>query len=114
MNQAFWTVLCFVGLLALVPLGVKWLAKQRAGALGTTGLEASHIVSVLAVGQQQRVVTVEVGPADARTWLVLGVTPQAIQTLHSIPRPRAEARAPATPFAQELVLNQDPKVHPAA
>jgi flagellar protein FliO/FliZ len=38
----------------------------------------------VAVGPHQRVVTVEVGPQDARIWLVLGVTQQSIGCLHTI------------------------------
>jgi flagellar protein FliO/FliZ len=39
----------------------------------------------MAVGPQQRVLTVEVGPENARTWLVLGVTGQTITCLHTLP-----------------------------
>ncbi|MEO5733788.1 MAG: flagellar biosynthetic protein FliO, partial [Rubrivivax sp.] len=42
-------------------------------------------VASLTLSGQQRVVTVEVGSGDARTWLVLGVSPQGIQTLHALP-----------------------------
>jgi flagellar protein FliO/FliZ len=45
----------------------------------------SKIVSAVAVGPHQRVVTVEVGPEGARTLLVLGVTAQTISCLHSSP-----------------------------
>ena len=65
-----------------VPLALKWLRKQ--------GLQNSHdlapqsrIVSALAVGPHQRVVTVEVGAQDARVRLTLGVTAQAISLLHT-------------------------------
>ena len=33
----------------------------------------------------RRVVTVEVGPEHARVWLTVGVTPQAIELLHTAP-----------------------------
>ena len=62
----------------------------------------------VAVGPQQRVVTVEVGPPDARIWLVLGVTAQSICTLHTMspqqPGPGSATPAPvaATAFAQLL------------
>ena len=46
---------------------------------------ASRVVSAVAVGPQQRVVTVEVGPEHARTWLVLGVTAQQVSCLHVLP-----------------------------
>ena len=83
MSQAIFTVLAFVALLALLPMGVKWYTQRRLGGAGSE-LASSRLISVLAVGPQQRVVTVEVGPVGARTWLVLGVTPQAITTLHTL------------------------------
>lgn len=46
------------------------------------GGNASRVVAAVAVGPQQRVVTVEVGPANARTQLVLGVSAQQITCLH--------------------------------
>jgi len=82
----------FLLVLALIPLGLKWL-QRRVGA-GHAGSTAS-IISSVAVGTQQRVVTVEVGPDGRRTWLTLGVTPQSITCLHtdpvgsgSVPNPR--------------------------
>ncbi len=82
MNQALISVVVFVALLALLPFAVKWLQQRQSG-MGATQPAASKLISVLAVGPQQRVVTVEVGPAGSRTWLVLGVTPQSITTLHA-------------------------------
>jgi flagellar protein FliO/FliZ len=59
----------------------------------------------------QRLVTVEVGQGDDRRWLVLGVSPAGISTLHSLP-PQAEtpAAAPgsASVFAQLLQRQQKP------
>lgn len=78
------TVVAFVGLMALLPMGAKWLARRRAGLAGPSEMGGTKLISVLAVGQQQRVITVEVGPAGARAWLVLGVTPQSIRTLHTL------------------------------
>ena len=91
MSQTIVTVVAFVVLLALVPAGVKWL--QARSAMGSPAVgAASRVISAVAVGAHQRVVTVEVGPHDARTWLVLGVTPQTISCLHNIvarPEPQA-------------------------
>jgi flagellar protein FliO/FliZ len=63
MTQAIISVVAFVLLLAMAPWAVRALKPQ------------------------QRVVTVEVGPESARTWLVLGVTTQTITNLHSAPAP---------------------------
>lgn len=82
MTQALLSVGLFVLLLALVPIGLKWLQARSAG--GGAGVVAgSRVVSAVAVGPHQRVVTVEVGPEGARVWLTLGVTAQAITCLHS-------------------------------
>lgn len=82
MTQTLLFVGLFVVLLALVPSGLKWLQRRAGG--GAAGIAtASRIVSVVAVGPHQRVVTVEVGPEHARVWLTLGVTAQTITCLHS-------------------------------
>lgn len=82
MGQTLLVVLLFVGVLSMLPFAVKWIQRRAQGGTAAS-LNASRLVSVLAVGPQQRVVTVEVGPEGARTWLVLGVTGQAITCLHS-------------------------------
>ena len=84
MTQTLLTVALFVVLLALVPVALKWVQRRSVG--GVSGMaSAPRVISALAVGPHQRVVTVEVGPEGARTWLVLGVTAQSITCLHSIP-----------------------------
>lgn len=93
MNQALFTVVMFVGLLALIPAAIKWYKQRLPGAADAVELSANRLVSVLAVGQQQRILTVEVGPAGARIWLVLGVTPQSITTLHTLAPPTSAVRA---------------------
>ena len=62
-----------------------WLARR----FGLQRLGGGHLVKVVssaAVGQRERVVVVEV----ADTWLVLGVTPHQVNTLHTLP---AQAQA---------------------
>ncbi|MBI3531635.1 MAG: hypothetical protein CK604_10315 [Curvibacter sp. PD_MW3] len=80
MTQTIVSVAVFLVLLALLPLGIRWIQRRAPGGASTAG--AAKIVSAIAVGPHQRVVTVEVGPEDARTWLVLGVTAQNITCLH--------------------------------
>ena len=46
---------------------------------------------MLPLSTSQRIVTVEVGSGDERRWLVLGVTPPAITTLHTM-APQASRR----------------------
>jgi flagellar protein FliO/FliZ len=93
------TVLWFLGIVALIPLTL-WLLKRSGLAQGQLGAGASFMqpVSQLNIGPGQRLVTVEVGTGDARTWLVLGVTAQHIQTLHTMaPQALPQSAAPAVP-----------------
>jgi flagellar protein FliO/FliZ len=80
MNQTFLSVGLFVLLLAMVPFGIKWVQRRATGGASTAG--NLSLVSAIAVGPHQRVVTVEAGPEGARVWLTLGITAQAITTLH--------------------------------
>ena len=90
MTQTLLTVAAFVLLLALVPMGLKWL-QSRGVATGPAGASASRVLSAVAVGPHQRVVTVEVGPAHERICLVLGVTAQSISCLHTMAAPTRPA-----------------------
>ena len=86
MTQSLITVGLFIGLMLMLPLLLRWLQRQRQGGLSNAALPSgSRLVSAVPLGPQQRVVTVEVGPQDARTWLVLGVTGQSITCLHALP-----------------------------
>ena len=76
-----WTALLwFIALIAMIP-GVLWLLK-RTPLGGAASGSALKTVAVLPLSTSQRIVTVEVGHGDQRRWLVLGVTPNSIQTLH--------------------------------
>lgn len=100
--QAGFGMAMVVGLIFLC----AWLARR----FGLQRLGGGHLVKVVssaAVGQRERVVVVEV----ADTWLVLGVTPSQVNTLHTLPAQAqtqastATASAPATPvelFARKL------------
>jgi flagellar protein FliO/FliZ len=94
MTETLLTVGLFVVLLALVPVAIKWSQRRSVG--GASGMASSlRVVSAVAVGQHQRVVTVEAGPENARIWLVLGVTAQSITCLHSLPAgPAVTSNAP--------------------
>ncbi|MDE2616449.1 MAG: flagellar biosynthetic protein FliO [Burkholderiales bacterium] len=91
MTQTIVSVVLFLVILALLPLAIRWYQQRAPG--GAAPAAASRIVSTLAVGPQQRVVTVEVGPEGARVWLVLGVTPQNVNCLHSLPVGSAATRS---------------------
>ena len=83
-------VVSLLAVLALI-LGLAWLLK-RLPATGLRGSEHLRVVSSLVVGQRERVVVVEVGGQQ----ILLGVTPQGITALHTLPTPLPTAH-PATP-----------------
>jgi flagellar protein FliO/FliZ len=86
MTSSFFPVVLFLVMLACVPLVLKWLRTKSIVGGNDAGAQ-SKIISALAVGPHQRVITVEVGLEAARVRLTLGVTPQAISLLHSAPVP---------------------------
>ena len=84
-----WTPLLWFGaIVVLIPLAL-WLLKRTplGGGMGGGPLRS---VAALPLSASQRVAIVEVGSGAARRWLVLGVSPQAITTLHTM-EPQAEA-----------------------
>ena len=93
----------FVLILALIPTALWLLKRTPLGGAGSG--HGMRLVATLPLAPNQRIVTVEVGQGDDRRWLVLGVTPAGIHTLHSL-APQAELPASnATPlplFAQLL------------
>jgi flagellar protein FliO/FliZ len=96
MTQSLVSIGFFLVLLACLPLAIKWV-KQRSGLGVETENSQSKLISALAVGPHQRVVTVEVGPEGARQRLTLGVTPQSITCLHTAPVDVAALRVEGTP-----------------
>ena len=103
MNSVLGPIAAFVAVLVLIPV-VLWLLKRTpmGAAAGGAG-SGLRLVAALPIAPNQRLVTVEVGQGEDRRWLVLGVTPGGIRTLHTLP-PQAEAAtaAPLPPFAQLL------------
>ena len=92
-----WSALAwFLAILASIPL-LLWFFKrsQLLGAHATSG--TARTVAVLPLSASQKVVTVEVGRGDEKLWLVLGVTPQSITTLHTMAAlPAVPATVPAS------------------
>lgn len=61
--------------------GAAWLVKRLAPtALRSTSL--LKIVSMTSVGQRERIVVVEIND----TWLIVGVAPGRVNTLHTLPK----------------------------
>ena len=107
MTQTLLVVVLFVGAMATLPWLVRRL-QQRHASSGLAVGAPSKVVSAVAVGPQQKVVTVEVGPDHARTCLVLGVTPQQITCLHVLPisagTPPSAGTAAVPSFEKEMAL----------
>jgi flagellar protein FliO/FliZ len=104
MTQSLISVGLFLALLACLPFAIKWVKIRSQGNVREVGGQ-SRFVSAVAVGPHQRVVTVEVGPEDARVWLTLGVTPQSITCLHSAhiaPSTRSHTSETSGPLATNI------------
>jgi flagellar protein FliO/FliZ len=115
MTSAGWTsLLWFAAIVALIPAALWLLKRTPIGAFGgASGQPLLRNVAQLPLSPSQRIVTVEVGQGESRRWLVLGVTPNSIRTLHTM-EPQSDlsplAAAPAlTTFAQLLGRLRDGK-----
>ncbi len=82
--------------LALI-VGSAWLMRRLSLLSGVAGGQL-RVVSGTMVGNRERVVIVEVRD----TWLVLGVTAQNINVLHTLPRPDDLPPTAPPPFADWL------------
>ena len=99
------SLLWFCAIVALIPVTLWFLKRTPLGGGGGAGLMKS--IASLPLSTSQRIVTVEVGSGDERRWLVLGVTPSSITTLHSMAAQSVEAApgagaVPHAAFAQIL------------
>lgn len=82
MSDSLLSVGIFFAVIVCLPFVAKWVKSRTLGeARGLAG--QAKVVSAVAVGPHQRVVTVEVGPPGDRVWLTLGVTAQSITCLHT-------------------------------
>jgi flagellar protein FliO/FliZ len=70
----------------MLPWAAGWV-KRRGWVALKPGGQPVQVVSVLAVGPQQKVVTVELDLGPHKKWLVLGVTPQSVTTLQTLDKP---------------------------
>jgi flagellar protein FliO/FliZ len=97
------SLLWFCAIVAAIPLTLWFLKRTPLGGGGGAGVMKS--VAMLPISTSQRIVTIEVGSGAERRWLVLGVTPASITTLHTM---AAQEAPPAVPgqahpaFAQIL------------
>ncbi len=102
-NNGLNSLLWFLAIIAAIP-AVLWLMKRaqqtRAGGAGPV-----RPIAVLPLSPSQKLVTVEVGQGDSRCWLVLGVTPQAINLVTTM--------LPQDPPAATVQPGGDGKATPA-
>lgn len=83
MNNWLLSLGFLIMVLALLPWAIPWLKNRAMGQSAALG-SVAKIVSVLALGPQQRMVTVEFGLPGQRRCLILGVTQQSVTCLESI------------------------------
>ena len=107
-------VVLFVAAMAVLPWVVRRLQQKNMLSLGgLRGARAgngvtSRVLSTVALGPQQRVVTVQVGEGDQSVRLVLGVTAQNMQCLHVLQSPPAQTEEPKLPvFADAMAQAQE-------
>ncbi|WP_371324744.1 flagellar biosynthetic protein FliO [Dechloromonas sp. ZY10] len=67
--------------IVILLLGAAWLARKITGGKGF-GQGGVKIIGGVALGPRERVVLIEAGD----TWLVIGIVPGQIRTLHRMPR----------------------------
>jgi len=94
MPNALSSLLWFIAILALIPATLWFLKRTPLGGAGGGGVMKS--VASLPLSASQRIVTVEVGSGEERRWLVLGVTPGSITTLHTMAAQTVDAPPGAT------------------
>lgn len=70
-----------LGLIIALLLGTAWLARKVTGGKGF-GQGGMAVIGGIALSPRERIVLVEVGD----TWLVVGIVPGQIRTLHRMPK----------------------------
>lgn len=106
MKPPLLSLLWFALVVAAIPL-VLWLIRRSPyGASISAASGLMRTLATLPISPSQRLVLVEVGQGPARRWLVLGVTPQQITTLHTLePQPLEDSLdgQPASPAFARLL-----------
>jgi flagellar protein FliO/FliZ len=105
-STSFLPLIWLIVVIALIP-AVLWLVK-RLGLVKLPATSGLKTISIQALSPTHRIQTVEIGEGDQRVWLVLGVTPHSITTLHTLPPGHANTPTsasvgtPGATFAQAL------------
>jgi flagellar protein FliO/FliZ len=104
--QAGLALALIVGLLA----GAAWLARKVTGGKGF-GQGGMRVIGGVALGPRERIVLLEVGDE----WLVIGIVPGQIRTLHRLDKgdlsSENDAQGADRPFAQWLKNISERRTH---
>lgn len=93
LGGSFLQMLFGLALVLLLLFAGLWLLKKLTGSGGHNN-NLLRVVGATAIGTRERIVVVEMG----QTWLILGVTPNSINTLAEMPRqPLPPAASHGTP-----------------
>ena len=99
-----------LALIVALLLGTAWLARKVSGGKGF-GQGGMKVVGGIALGPRERLVLVEVG----ENWLVIGIVPGQIRTLHSMPKGSLDSAGSSPtsdiPFASWLKSVSDRRSH---
>lgn len=98
-----------LAIVIVVIFALGLLVKRiSSGSLRRSGQRVLKTIDTQAVGNKERITVMEIND----TWLVVGISPQGISTLHSMPRPDDQSARPAAdtasaprtgmPFSQAL------------
>ena len=88
------SLLWFIAIIALIPATLWFLKRTPLGGGGGSGVMKS--IASLPLSTSQRIVTIEVGTGEERRWLVLGITPASITTLHTMAAQAVQVPASGT------------------
>jgi flagellar protein FliO/FliZ len=89
-----------VGVLAVIAIifGCAWIVRRMSGMTGGNA-RAMKVVSVMPMGTRERIALIDVGGKQ----ILIGVTPQAIRTLHVFDEPVVTPGEPVSgDFARKL------------
>lgn len=100
-----------LALIVSLLLGMAWLARKVSGGKGF-GQGGMKIIGGVALGPRERIVLLEVGSE----WLVVGIVPGQIRTLHRLEKgvagsPEAATASADKPFSQWLQTVTERRKH---
>lgn len=85
-----------LALVVAILLGLAWLAKKASGGKGF-GQGGMKVIGGIALGPRERVVLIEIGDE----WLVIGIVPGQIRTLHRLAKGAAIPTDTSPAFAEK-------------